>query len=233
MYKKINKQKMIVFTFIALSVGLFFYLGLDSYLNFSYIKSKQIDFNEFKSENYILTVLIFILIYTLTTAASLPGAAILTLLSGALFGIVWGSLFASISSTMGATLSFLSSRYLFKNSVKASFPKAFDRINKGVDEDGSFYLFSVRLIPVFPFFVVNLLMGLTNIKTINYMWVSALGMLPGTVAYVNAGTQISQLKSASGILSVQLIGAFVFIGLLPLLSKKLIVFLKKRTKKVS
>jgi len=223
-----NKKKIIFLSLVLLVFGLFFYFDVGSFLSFSYLKSKQLAFNEFKNKNYFLTALIFIVVYTISTAASLPGAALLTLLSGALFGLFVGTLFVSFSSTMGATLAFLSSRFLFRKSVKSSFPKAYNRINEGIDKEGGLYLFSVRLIPIFPFFVVNLLMGLTNIKTFTYMWVSALGMLPGTIAYVNAGTQISQLKSTKGILSLELIGAFAIIGLLPLVSKKIVEFLKKR-----
>ena len=164
----------------------------------------------------------------ISTALSLPGAALLTLLGGGLFGLFMGTIAVFFSSTMGATLAFWSARFLFKESVEKKFSSSLDRINSGIEKEGGLYLFSIRLMPVFPFFMVNLLMGLTNIKTLTYIWVSALGMFPGTIAYVNAGTQLSRLDSISGLLSPSLIGAFIILGLVPIVSKKIVQAVRKQ-----
>ncbi len=165
-------------------------------------------------------------IYIISTILSIPGASFLTLLSGALFGIFIGTIVVSIASTIGATLAFLGSRFLLKNWVEKKFSSYLDKINLGIEKEGSFYLFSLRLIPIFPFFMVNLLMGITKIKTSTYIWVSQLGMLPATILYINTGTRLSELESASGILSPVLIISFAALGLLPIASKKLIKILK-------
>ncbi len=129
------------------------------------------------------------------TALSLPGAALLTLLGGALFGLGWGLLIISFASTLGATLAFLLSRFLFRGPIEKRFPRQFETVNRGVEKDGAFYLFTLRLVPIFPFFMINLVMGLTRIKLTTFYWVSQLGMLPGTAVYVNAGGQLGELES--------------------------------------
>ena len=155
---------------------------------------------------------------------SLPGATILTLLGGALFGLIKGGLLVSFASTIGATLAFLASRYLLKDSIQSKFGDKLKVINEGVKKEGGFYLFTMRLIPAFPFFLVNLVMGLTPIKTLTFFLVSQVGMLPGTLVYVNAGTQLAQLESLSGILSPKLIASFALLGVFPLVAKKAMGF---------
>ncbi|GAB3674871.1 FAD-dependent oxidoreductase [Salinisphaera aquimarina] len=162
----------------------------------------------------------FFLIYVLVTALSVPGAAVMTLVGGALFGLVEGVLLVSFASAIGATLAFLMARFVLRDSVQKKFGRRLAALNRGVDKDGAFYLFALRLVPVFPFFVINLAMGLTPIPVRTFYWVSQLGMLAGTIVYVNAGTQLGQLQSLSGVLSPGLIGSFVLLGLFPLIARK-------------
>ncbi|MBU7579741.1 MAG: FAD-dependent oxidoreductase, partial [Porphyrobacter sp.] len=164
----------------------------------------------------------------IAAAASFPGAAVLTLAAGALFGVVTGTVIVSFASTIGATLAFLSSRHVLRDSVEARFGERLKAINAGLERDGAFYLFSLRMIPVFPFFMVNLVMGLTRIRTLTYMWVSQIGMLLGTVVYVNAGTQLAQIDSLSGIASPAVLGSFVALGIVPWIAKGVIGAIKRR-----
>ncbi len=219
-------KKIVLASVIFITIGLIIYFDLHHYLSFSKIKEIQGDLAVYTSEHYFSVIIGFCLIYILSTALSIPGASLLTLLSGALFGVVAGTIAVSIASTLGATLAFLGSRFLLKDWVETKFSSHLDKINTGVEKEGGFYLFSLRLIPIFPFFVVNLLMGITKIKTRTYMWVSQLGMFPATVVYVNAGTRLSELESPAGILSPALIASFVALGILPVASKKLIETLK-------
>ncbi|MGH1467422.1 MAG: TVP38/TMEM64 family protein [Bdellovibrionales bacterium] len=219
-------KKIALASVIFITVGLIIYFDLHHYLSFAKIKEIQGDLAAYTAEHYFFVIISFCLIYILSTALSIPGASLLTLLSGALFGVVAGTIAVSIASTLGATLAFLGSRFLLKDWVESKFSSHLDKINTGIEKEGGFYLFSLRLIPIFPFFVVNLLTGLTKLKTRTYMWVSQLGMLPATVIYVNAGTRLSELESPSGILSPALIFSFAALGVLPVASKKLIETLK-------
>jgi len=173
-------------------------------------------------------VLVFFAVYVAVTALSLPGAVIMTLAAGAGFGVVLGTVVVSFASTLGATLAMLAARYLLRDSIQARFGKRLDGINKGMEKEGAFYLFTLRLIPAVPFFALNLLMGLTRIRTWTYFWVSQLGMLAGTVVYVNAGTQIARIDSLQSIASPALIGSFVLLGILPLIVNKVLQFFKRR-----
>ena len=173
-----------------------------------------------------MAVAIYALIYIAVTGLSLPGAAILTLAGGAVFGLLWGTVIVSFASTIGATLAFLAARFLFRDAVKSRFGDRLQAIDAGVAKEGALYLFTLRLVPVFPFFVINLAMGLTNLKTQTFYWVSQVGMLAGTLVYVNAGTQLGQLESLSGILSPGLIGSFVLLGIFPLIANKIVEAIK-------
>ncbi len=175
-----------------------------------------------------LVSVLFFTFYVIITALSLPGAAIMTLAGGGLFGLAWGLVIVSFASTIGATLAFLVSRYLLRESVQKRFGDRLETLNRGIEREGAFYLFTLRLVPIFPFFLINILMGLTPIKTSTYYWVSQLGMLAGTVVYINAGTQLAQIKGLSGILSPSLLLSFALLGFFPLLAKKMIGWLKKR-----
>jgi dihydrolipoamide dehydrogenase len=168
------------------------------------------------------------LVYISVTALSLPGALVMTLAGGAIFGLLEGTIIISFASTIGATLAFLASRFILRDSVQSKFGEKLKAINRGIEKDGAFYLFTLRLIPVFPFFVINLVMGLTPMKTWQYYLVSQVGMLPGTLVYVNAGSQLGSLQSPAGILSPSLLISFALLGVFPLLAKKLVDFIKRR-----
>jgi dihydrolipoamide dehydrogenase len=221
-------------TFIKISLALlvltlvFFYqkLGLSQYFSLESLKEHQAALRLYQEQNPILTSGLYVLIYVVTTALSFPGAAILTLAGGALFGVLLGTVLVSFASTIGATLAFLAARFFLRDFVQAKFGERLNRINEGVRKEGAFYLFTLRLVPVFPFFLVNLVMGLTPIRTLTYFFVSQVGMLPGTIAYVNAGTEIAKIDSLKGILSPGLLLSFAVVGLLPLISKWFLSWLK-------
>lgn len=212
-------SKIILVVVLVSAISSFFIFDLAAYFNFDYIKSQQNAFSAYYQENPLLTISLFFLIYVVSTALSFPGASILTLLGGALFGLVWGTLIVSFASTIGSTLAFLVSRMLLKDYVQEKFAKWIQPINEGIKSEGAFYLFTLRLVPVFPFFAINLLMGLTPISVLTYFWVSQVGMLLGTIVYVNAGSQLAQLDSLQGILSIELLFSFALLGLFPLLAK--------------
>jgi pyruvate/2-oxoglutarate dehydrogenase complex dihydrolipoamide dehydrogenase (E3) component/uncharacterized membrane protein YdjX (TVP38/TMEM64 family) len=194
----------------------------------SYLQQNYAALQSFVSQSPVLAMTLFFALYVAVTTVSLPGAAVLTLAGGALFGLLWGTVIVSFASTIGATLSMLAARYVFGNAIQRKFGNRLQEVNNGIAKDGAFYLFALRLIPVVPFFVVNLLMGLTKIKASRFYWVSQIGMLAGTLVYVNAGTQLSKLNSLSSILSPTLIGSFVLLGIFPLLAKKALALFERR-----
>ncbi len=220
--KRYPKQKIIIFTLIAAAIIAFFAFDLSHYLSFSYLKENQLQFNDYYQANPILVSILFFIVYVISVALSVPGATLLTLMGGAVFGFIWGLILISFASSIGATLAFLVSRFLLRDSVQNRFGSHLERINEGVKKEGAFYLFTLRLVPAFPFFMINLVMALTPIKTRTFYWVSQVGMLAGTAVYVNAGTQLGQLESASGILSLPLIISFTLLGIFPLLAKKVL-----------
>lgn len=216
---------------IALAVGFgiaYFQFGWGEYLSLQSLKQHNDSLVTAFENRPIEVVSLFTIIYIVSTALSFPGAAVLTLAAGAIFGLGWGTLIVSISSTVGATLAFLAARFLFRDSVEKKFRERLEKINEGVRKEGAFYLFTLRLIPLVPFFLVNSLMGLTSIRVSTYFIVSQIGMLPGTAVYVNAGTQLSKLESMSGILSPAMLFSLILLGLLPLASRWLLDFLKSR-----
>ena len=221
-------KKILVLLILAALVGLFFAFDLGQYLTLDYIKSQQHALEEFYRDNPLLTLAGFFAVYVLMAGASLPGAAVMTLLAGALFGLLTGLILVSFASTIGATLAFLVSRFLLRDAIQSRFSANLKTINEGIERDGAFYLFALRLVPAFPFFVINLVMGLTGLKTWTFYWVSQVGMLAGTVVYVNAGTQLAQLDSLSGILSPSLILSFVLLALLPFIGRKVVDGINRR-----
>ncbi|BCL63035.1 pyridine nucleotide-disulfide oxidoreductase [Desulfomarina profundi] len=221
-------KKLFVLLVIIALVAAFFIFDFDQLLTLEAIKSRQAEFEQLKATSPVMVSLVFFGLYVLVTALSLPGAALMTLVAGALFGLVWGLVLVSFASTIGATLAFLVSRYLLKETVQNRFGDRLAPINKGIEREGAFYLFTLRLVPVFPFFLINILMGLTPIRTITYYWVSQVGMLAGTVVYVNAGTQLARIDSLGGIISLPLLLSFALLGLFPLIAKKIIDWLKRR-----
>ncbi len=210
------KNSLIIAALLVVVVLLYAFLpGLQSYLTLETLKTYQASLTESVSENPVGAGISFGLVYIFVTALSIPGAVILTLAGGALFGLLWGTIMVSIASTVGATLAFLIVRSLFGNLVRQKFSDKFERISRGFERDGASYLFSLRLVPAIPFFVVNILMALTPIRTIQYFLVSLLGMLPATVVYVNAGTELSRIQSVNDILSARLLFSFVLIATFP------------------
>lgn len=202
--------------------------GLGQYLTLEALKTQQAAIDVIYQANPLLVIAAFFAIYVTLTALSVPGAAIMTLAAGAIFGVVTGTMLVSFASSIGATLAFLGSRYLFRDGVQARFGSQLSGINAGMARDGAFYLFSLRLVPVAPFFAINLLMGLTPIRTWTYYWVSQVGMLLATIVYVNAGTQLAQINSLRDIASPGLLGSFVALGLLPWVGKWIMAMIKRR-----
>ncbi|WP_408900043.1 FAD-dependent oxidoreductase [Photobacterium piscicola] len=214
-----KSNKLLLLTVILAIIGTWFYFDLGQYLTLEAAKREQLTLQDYIIENPITSYIGFFSLYILVTALSIPGASILTLLGAALFGF-WASLImVSFASTIGATLAFLSSRFILRDWVQAKFGNRLTTLNDGIKKEGGFYLLSLRLIPVFPFFLINLLMGLTIIKTRTFFWVSQLGMLAGTAVYINAGTQLGKIDSLSGIISAPVLFSLVLLGIFPLLTK--------------
>lgn len=203
-------------------------LGWMEVLSFENLKAQQLALQEWRSEQPIKAGLIAFSLYVLVTALSLPGAVIMTLALGAVFGLAWGFVLVSFASTLGATLAMLVSRFLLADWVQQRFSQQMKRLNAGVEKEGAFYLFALRLVPAFPFFVINLLMGLTKMKVWTFWWVSQLGMVAGTLVYVNAGTQLAQISGPRDVLSPTLLGAFVLLGIFPLFARKVLDQVKRR-----
>lgn len=222
-----RRQWMIVLGLLVLIV-LFFALDLGRFLSLEAIKQRQADLAALYDTRPVLVIAAFFAVYVAVTALSLPGAVILTLAGGAIFGLLVGTVVVSFASSLGATLAFLASRYVLRDGVKARFGARLADIDRGIAREGGFYLFTLRLVPLFPFFVINLLMGLTAMKARTFYGVSQLGMLAGTIVYVNAGTQLAKLDSLQGILSPGLLGSFVLLGLFPLVAKKIVDAVKAR-----
>jgi pyruvate/2-oxoglutarate dehydrogenase complex dihydrolipoamide dehydrogenase (E3) component/uncharacterized membrane protein YdjX (TVP38/TMEM64 family) len=223
-----SKKKLLIVLLLAGLVGAYFAFDLGRYLSLDYLKSQQAAFAALYAERPLAVAGAFFVVYVAATALSLPGALILTLAGGALFGLVAGTVIVSFASSIGATLAFLASRYLLRDSVQARFGARLAEIDRGIEREGAFYLFTLRLVPLIPFFAINLLMGLTRMKTLTFYATSQLGMLAGTLAYVNAGTQIARIESLAGLLSPALVGSFVLLGVLPLAAKKVVDAIKAR-----
>ena len=222
-----SRNKLIVGAlFVSLLVA-YFAFDLGRFFSLDYIKSRQVDFAALYDERPLLVASVFMAVYVAVTALSFPGAAVLTLAAGAIFGLLAGTVIASFASSIGATLAFLASRYVLRDSVQSKFTDRLADINRGIEKEGSFYLFTLRLVPLVPFFVINLAMGLTKMKAATFYGVSQIGMLAGTVVYVNAGTQLSKIDSLRGILSPGLIGSFVLLGVFPLLARKIVELVKR------
>lgn len=219
-----NKKIILGIIFVALIVLLGVNFG--QYLTLENAKAQQAELSAFIADNFTIAAASYFIAYVAITAFSIPGAAVVTLLGAALFGFWTSLLLVSFASTIGATLAFLSSRYLLRNWVQSKFGDKLSAINQGVEKDGAFYLFSLRLIPVFPFFLINLLMGLTPIATTRFYLVSQLGMLPGTAVYLNAGTQLAQIDSLSGIVSPTVLASFALLGLFPVIAKWIMTKIK-------
>ncbi|WP_261882870.1 TVP38/TMEM64 family protein [Vibrio pelagius] len=213
MSKKMILGIILVATIVILAVNFGQYLTLEN------AKAQQALLNGYIESHFVAAAATYFILYVMITAFSIPGAAVVTLLGAALFGFWTSLLLVSFASTIGATLAFLSSRFLLRDWVQSKFGDKLSTINQGVEKDGAFYLFSLRLIPVFPFFLINLLMGLTPISVGRYYLTSQLGMLPGTAVYLNAGTQLAEIESLSGIVSPSVLISFALLGVFPIAAK--------------
>ena len=228
--EKNNKtvNRIIIAGLIIVGIVLFRYFELGQYLTLDYIKASQAKFQSLYQAHRLLVVAAYMVIYIAVTGLSLPGAAVLTLAGGGLFGLVVGTVAVSFASTIGATLACFVSRFLLREWVQNKFSDKLVTINAGIEKEGAFYLFSLRLVPIFPFFVINLLMGLTRMRMFTFYWVSQIGMLAGTIVYVNAGKELAKIDSLSGIISPGVLLSFVVLGLFPITVKKLLALYKAR-----
>jgi len=225
---KHHGRKLIVVIAVLALVAAFFAFDLGRFFSLAYIKQRQAGFAALYAAHPAAVIAAFFAVYVGVTALSLPGATIMTLAAGAIFGLVTGMVVVSFASSIGATLAFLVARYVLRDTVQAKFGARLAEVDKGIEKEGAFYLFTLRLVPVFPFFLINLLMGLTRMRASTFYWVSQLGMLAGTIVYVNAGTQLARIDSLSGILSPRLIGSFVLLGVFPLVAKRVVEGVQRR-----
>lgn len=221
-------KRLIIIAVIAALVAAFFGFGWNEYLTLEQLKSSQSWFDQRLSDYPVLIPALYFVIYVVVTALSLPGAAVMTIAGGALFGLWQGLLLVSFASSIGATLAFLVARFVLRGSVEKRFGERLKTINRGIERDGAFYLFTLRLVPLFPFFVINLVMGLTRLKTWTFYWVSQIGMLGGTAVYVNAGTQLADIESVGGIFSAELILSFALLGIFPWIAKAIVRLVQRR-----
>jgi pyruvate/2-oxoglutarate dehydrogenase complex dihydrolipoamide dehydrogenase (E3) component/uncharacterized membrane protein YdjX (TVP38/TMEM64 family) len=217
-----SSRKLLFLVVIIVLVGSFFAFDLGRFFSLDALKAQQATIEAYRAANPWLAAAMFFAVYVAVTALSLPGAAIMTLAGGAVFGLLWGMVLVSFASSLGALLAFLAARFLLRDWVKQRFGARLAAIDRGVDKDGGFYLFTLRLVPAFPFFMINLVMGLTPMRAWTFYWVSQVGMLAGTLVYVNAGTQLAAIDSLRGILSPALLGSFALLGIFPLIAKKIV-----------
>ncbi len=223
-----SRTRLLVVASLAVAAATFFAAGGQRYFSFDNLKAQQAALLAWREMHPVGTALGFFAVYVAFTSASLPAASLMTILAGAIFGLGWGVLIVSFASAIGATVAFLAARFVLRDWVQARFGARLRGVNQGVTKEGGFYLFTLRLIPAVPYFLINLAMGLTPIRPWTFYWVSQVAMFPATVVYVNAGTQLAQIDSLRGILSWQLIGAFVLLGLFPLLAKRAVEFVRAR-----
>lgn len=224
-------QKIIIALVVILAIVAFIVFDLGQYLTLSYIKASQARVASLYAEYKLTVILGYALIYVLATSLSLPGAVVLTLAGGAIFGLWIGTLTVSFASTIGATLACVVSRFILRDWVQVKFADKLKTVNDGIEKEGASYLFTLRLIPVFPFWLINLVMGLTKMPLRRFFWVSQVGMLPGTIVYVNAGKELAKIESLSGIISPGLIISFALLGLFPLIVRKGLSIYKIRREK--
>ncbi|GAU09225.1 TVP38/TMEM64 family protein [Desulfoplanes formicivorans] len=222
-------KKYVILGIGVVGVALFFALDLNDYLTLETLKQSRQTLRDLQVTHPFLVGMGYFCFYIVVVALNLPGATVMTLAAGALFGFWMGSILVSFASAIGATIACFVARYLFRDLIKIRFARTLDKIDQGIVREGALYLFTLRLIPVFPFFAINLLMGLTKLPLSRFYWVSQLGMLPGTMVYVNAGRELGKLESLQGILSPSLIIAFVIVGLFPLATKKIMAFARKKS----
>lgn len=226
---RFKKPFLLLVALLALGLGVFFAFDLERYFSLAFAKESQAGFSAYYEQRPVLVTLVFFVVFVAIAALSLPGAAILTLASGASFGLVWGTVVVSLASTLGATLAMLAARTLLHGAMEKRFGKQLAEVNQGLARDGALYLFTLRMVPAIPFAALNLLMGLTRMKTWTFFWVSQLGMLAGTAAYVYAGTELARIESVRDVLSPGLLGALALLGVLPLAASKVLDALQRHT----
>ena len=223
-----SKTKILVIVALAIALGCFYFFGLGRFITLGFVQSQILALQEFRETNFPLAAVLYFLVYVVITAFSIPGAIIVTLLGGAMFGLLWGTLLASFASSIGATAAFLIARLLLRDWVQSRFGDSLTPINAGIEKDGEFYLFSLRMVPLFPFFLVNLAMGLTPIRVRSFYCISQLGMLMGTVVYVNAGVEIARISSLSGLVSAPVLASLALLGVFPLIGRAIVNRLKRK-----
>jgi uncharacterized membrane protein YdjX (TVP38/TMEM64 family) len=229
--KKYLKKVPIILIIVGL-IAAFWFFDLSQYLTLSYIKTQQHKFSLLYSDHPLKFIAGYMAIYILVTSLSLPGASVMTLAGGALFGLWAGLVIVSFASTIGATLACAVSRFILQDWVQAKFSDKLKTVNEGIEREGAFYLFTLRVMPIIPFWLINLVMGLTGIPLLKFYWVSQLGMIPGTIVYVNAGKELAKIDSLSGIFSPGLIFSFILLGLFPLAAKKLFGLYRRKLQQV-
>jgi len=228
-FLRINWLRILLILLIVALIIIYLAFDLNQYLSLAYLKQTREDLQLFYIQNTFLALGSYFLIYILTTTLSLPGAAVLSLAGAAIFGFWPALVIVSFASTIGATLAFLFARYLLRAWMQKKFFNRLARIKQGIEDEGAFYLFTMRLIPVFPFWMINLVMALTPLKALTFFWVSQVGMLPGTAVYVNAGTQLGNIDSVKDIFSFRILFSFALLGLFPLIVKKGMQFYRYKT----
>lgn len=228
------RLRAILLLLIVLTIVAFFWFGGARYLSLEFLRGSYEELQAIAEREWLQAAAFFFVLYTALASLNVPGAAaVMTLAGGAVFGLLWGTILVSFASSIGATLGFLLSRFLLRDFLERRFPVEAERVNEGIRRDGALYLFSVRIVAVFPFFIINLLMGLTRLRTSTFYWVSQVSMLPGTIVYVNAGTQISRIESASDIMSPGVAGSFLLLGLFPLITKRIMNAVNARRHRAS
>lgn len=221
------KTKLILVAVVAVLILSFFVFDLGQYLSFDYLKSQKEALNQFYLDKPVLVIAVFFLVYVTMAALALPAATILTLAGGAIFGFTTGFIVVSFASSIGATIAFLLTRYLFHDAIQTKFGDRLTALNTGIEKEGAFYVFGLRLVPLFPFVVVNSVLALTKLKTWTFYWSSQIGMLAGTVVYVNAGTELASINSLSDIANPKLLISFALLGVFPIIAKYALAFLKR------
>jgi len=228
---KLSKKKVLKIALLLVfltAIVSFFAFDLKQYITLEYAKEQRNLLASYYKDNTFLTILIFMLIYIAVTSLSLPGAAIMTISAGAFFDPITGVIIVSFASTIGATIAFLIARFLLRDYIQDKYREKLKPINEGFEKEGAFYLFALRLVPAFPFFIINILMSLTPIRTITFFFASQVGMIPAIIIYVYAGAEIGKIESLSDIASSNLIIAFILLGIFPLLAKRLVEFMRRR-----
>lgn len=221
-------RRILVVTVLLIAAAVYAFFDLGQYLSLDYLASERERLQLAISRDFAFYAGLYLLVYISATALSVPAAWVLTVFGGALFGLWWGTLFASIASTIGASLAFLASRTLFRDAIQSRFGRYLQAVNEGIEKDGAYYLFTLRLVPLFPFFAINLVMGLTPLRLWKFFIISQIGMLPGTMVYVNAGTQLAGVEQTADFLSPALIASFVLLGLFPWMARWALEVIKRR-----